>query len=470
MSNPSQYQQSFTPKVIRTNIDLDQQYVDHSYIDYANVERDNLCVIKEAASLADGSWSSGLGGSTRAKPSAISEKCNNTFPYKVGSPHHDMNIHTGWLVYWCNSSAYLQYVICMNSKSDTSYYFYCAQLHDILDLDDLSAIIDWMPHGRAFIVKRPKTIAAQVLTRFFKQTKLTSFTRQLNLWGFKRITRGTDSGAYYHELFLRGRPDLALRMKRYKIKGNGTRAIPCPEQEPNFYYNYPCIPRVPVSRVPMPLSYLPSERIANLKQGEDQLIFVMSPAFLYGSVPEANHPGGVVSPSMSMEAASNCYSSLDAERNSRLSAELGFEVDSSRYIHRVDSLPAAAAPQSFLSVNKGKTEDGELSYANRRLMERLAALAPAPDTYTQTTSFEPQQSSFTSTAADGYSGTSLYRANGFGGHWQGSRQSDRSQDVNFHTATRAMREVQPLEGSARRQQNNAEALTRYYMFLCNFES
>ena len=335
-----------------------------------------------------------------------------------------------------------------------------------------------MPHGRALIIKRPKTLAAQVLTRFFKQTKLTSFTRQLNLWGFKRITRGPDSGAYYHKLFLRGRPDLALRMKRHKIKGNGTRAIPCPEQEPNFYYNYPHIPRVPVSRVPMPLSHLPSERIANLKQGEDQSIFVTSPAFLYGSVPQANHPGGVVSPSpgVSMAAASNCYSSLDAERRRnpktlpRLSAEYGSEFGPSRYIDRADSLPAAAAPQSFLSVNKGKTEDDELSYANRRLMERLAALAPAPDTYTQTTSFKPQQSSFTSTAADGYSGTSLYRANGVGGHWQGSRQSDRSQDVNFHTATRAMREVRPLEGSARRQQNNAEALTRYYMFLCNFES
>ena len=332
-----------------------------------------------------------------------------------------------------------------------------------------------MPHGRALIIKQPKTLAAQVLTRFFKQTKLTSFTRQLNLWGFKRITRGPDAGAYYHELFLRGRPDLALRMKRHKIKSNGTRAIPCPEQEPNFYYNYPHVPRVPVSRVPMPLSHLPSERIANLKQGEDQSFFVMSPALLsqtlYGSVPQANHPGGVVSPSMSMEAASNCYSSLDAERNSRLSAELGFEVDSSRYIHRVDSLPAAAAPQRFHSMSKGETEDDELSYANRRLMERLAALAPAPEAYTQITSFKPQQSRiFTSTAADGSSVASLYRANGFGGHWQVSHQPDRSQAVNFHTATRAVREVQPLEGLARSQQNNAGALTRYYMFLCNLES
>ena len=58
-------------------------------------------------------------------------------------------------------------------------------------------------------------------------------------------------------------------------------------------------------------------------------------------------------------------------------------------------------------MNKGETEDDVLSYANLRLMERLAALAPTPDTYTQITSFKLHQTSFTSTAAD--SVASLYR-------------------------------------------------------------
>ncbi|KAL7526420.1 hypothetical protein ACHAXR_001478, partial [Thalassiosira sp. AJA248-18] len=135
------------------------------------------------------------------------------------------------------------------------------QLLEVLDRSDLVEIIDWMPHGRAFIVKKPKLFTTNVLPRFFKQTKFLSFTRQLNLWGFKRITRGIDAGAYYHELFLRGRPYLAMRMRRQKIKGTGMKLTPNPEGEPNFYNNWPALPPLNERRVLPPLPPLPAERL-----------------------------------------------------------------------------------------------------------------------------------------------------------------------------------------------------------------
>jgi HSF-type DNA-binding len=71
--------------------------------------------------------------------------------------------------------------------------------------------------------------------RYFHQSKLTSFQRQLNLYNFTRLTRGPDKGSYYHEYFLRGRPSLIHQMVRVKVKGTGVKAASSPEQEPNLY-------------------------------------------------------------------------------------------------------------------------------------------------------------------------------------------------------------------------------------------
>jgi hypothetical protein len=96
-------------------------------------------------------------------------------------------------------------------------------------------IISWLPHGRSFMIHKPREFEEEVMGKFFKQTKLTSFRRQLNLYDFQRITHGRDAGSYYHELFLRGRPLLAKRMVRRKVKGTKIRASSSPDEEPNFY-------------------------------------------------------------------------------------------------------------------------------------------------------------------------------------------------------------------------------------------
>lgn len=67
-------------------------------------------------------------------------------------------------------------------------------------------------------------------------SKVTSFQRQLNLYGFKRLTRlGPDKGCYYHECFLRRKVFLTARMRRTKVKGTGVRARSNPQAEPDFY-------------------------------------------------------------------------------------------------------------------------------------------------------------------------------------------------------------------------------------------
>ncbi len=100
----------------------------------------------------------------------------------------------------------------------------------------LSAAVSWKTHGRAFQVNHVNQFVQTILPKFFRQTKLTSFQRQLNLYGFRRIIQGADSGAYYHELFLRGRPFLCRAMVRTKIKGKSRlRASDLAGTEPDFY-------------------------------------------------------------------------------------------------------------------------------------------------------------------------------------------------------------------------------------------
>lgn len=109
------------------------------------------------------------------------------------------------------------------------------KLHMLLEENEYADIISWQPHGRCFLLHDPKQFLEIVMPRSFKQTKLTSFQRQLNLYGFSRLTSGPDKGGYYHELFLRGKRQLCTRMIRMRIKGTRTKAASDPESEPNFY-------------------------------------------------------------------------------------------------------------------------------------------------------------------------------------------------------------------------------------------
>lgn len=112
------------------------------------------------------------------------------------------------------------------------------KLHAVLEqveIDGYASVVSWSPHGRCFVIHKPKQFVEEVMPKYFRQSKLTSFQRQLNLYGFARLTRGPDAGGYYHELFLRRREHLCARMIRTKVKGTKFKAASSPDSEPDFY-------------------------------------------------------------------------------------------------------------------------------------------------------------------------------------------------------------------------------------------
>ena len=88
-----------------------------------------------------------------------------------------------------------------------------------LEAEGRTNIAAWLPDGSAFVISNPKAFDEDVMKKYFRMNHFSSFQRQCNLYEFGRVTEGPNKGAYFHELFHRGRPILASQIRRNKIKG-----------------------------------------------------------------------------------------------------------------------------------------------------------------------------------------------------------------------------------------------------------
>ncbi|CAN0018013.1 unnamed protein product, partial [Scytosiphon promiscuus] len=88
-----------------------------------------------------------------------------------------------------------------------------SKLYEILEGEN-PEIVGWTATGRGFEVRDHARLSSEVLGRFFKQDKFSSFQRQLNLYGFRKITKGSESGSYQHPHFRRGERTTLLTIRR----------------------------------------------------------------------------------------------------------------------------------------------------------------------------------------------------------------------------------------------------------------
>ncbi|KAJ4978150.1 hypothetical protein NE237_008930 [Protea cynaroides] len=73
-------------------------------------------------------------------------------------------------------------------------------------------IISWNIDGSSFIVWKPAEFASDLLPTLFKHSNFASFVRQLNTYGFRKVT--TNRWEFCNEKFRKGAKDLLCRIGR----------------------------------------------------------------------------------------------------------------------------------------------------------------------------------------------------------------------------------------------------------------
>jgi heat shock transcription factor 1 len=75
-------------------------------------------------------------------------------------------------------------------------------------------VICWDSEGTKFEIKRPEEMSEVVLPKYFRHKKFSSFQRQLNYFGFKKVGKGELGSFYSHSLFNRDQPEDILKIRR----------------------------------------------------------------------------------------------------------------------------------------------------------------------------------------------------------------------------------------------------------------
>ncbi|KAK4743759.1 hypothetical protein SAY87_010071 [Trapa incisa] len=91
---------------------------------------------------------------------------------------------------------------------------FLTRTYQMVDDPSTDAVVSWSQSNNSFIVLNPLELASELLPKFFKHNNYSSFIRQLNIYGFRKID--AEQWKFANENFIRGRPHLLLNIHRQK--------------------------------------------------------------------------------------------------------------------------------------------------------------------------------------------------------------------------------------------------------------
>ncbi|XP_068634377.1 heat stress transcription factor B-2a-like isoform X2 [Aristolochia californica] len=101
---------------------------------------------------------------------------------------------------------------------------FLTKTYQLVDDPSIDDIISWNEDGSTFIVWRPAEFARDLLPKYFKHNNFSSFVRQLNTYGFRKIV--PDRWEFVNDCFRRGEKRLLCDIHRRKISSTPASAVP----------------------------------------------------------------------------------------------------------------------------------------------------------------------------------------------------------------------------------------------------